>query len=92
MLTILMKTGVVIYIIAIIAIILNDSRDLIQIIICLELCLLSLSVLALSVSVILDDITGVTITLYQLPLAGGESAFLQGQLLRFYPERQRQDY
>jgi len=58
-----------------------------MLIISLELFLLSIAILFLITSFILDDQLGSLITLIFLPLAGGESAIFLSLLVGFYPKR-----
>ena len=64
-----------------------NSDNLIMIVISLELILLSIGILFVHYSFILDDIIGATISLFLLPLAGAESAIALALLVAFYPLR-----
>ncbi len=65
----------------------KSSRNLIQVIVSLELMLLSISGLLVHLSFYLDDLLGATLALYLLPLAGAESAIALAFLVAFYPTR-----
>lgn len=75
------------FITAVVAYIFNGGRNLIMIIISLELILLSIGILLLHLSFNFDDLVGSTMTLYLLPLAGAESALALGILIAYYPKR-----
>lgn len=64
-----------------------EGQNLILIIISLELFLLSIGVLFVHFSFILDDMIGSVITLYLQPLAGAESAIALSILIAYYPMR-----
>ena len=64
-----------------------NSDNLVMIVISLELILLSIGILFVHYSFILDDIIGATISLFLLPLAGAESAIALALLVAFYPLR-----
>jgi NADH:ubiquinone oxidoreductase subunit K len=64
-----------------------EGQNLILIIISLELFLLSIGVLLVHFSFLLDDMIGSVITLYLLPLAGAESAIALSILIAYYPKR-----
>ena len=63
------------------------ESNLIMVIISLELLLLSLGVLLVHFSFLLDDMIGSVLTLYLLPLAGAESAIALAILIAYYPVR-----
>ena len=63
------------------------SRHLIQLVISLELILLSIALLLVNMSFYFDDLLGATLALYLLPLAGAESAVALALLVAFYPSR-----
>ena len=63
------------------------SRHLIQLVISLELILLSIALLLVNMSFYFDDLLGATLALYLLPLAGCESAVALALLVAFYPSR-----
>jgi NADH:ubiquinone oxidoreductase subunit K len=73
--------------VAILSFIFNRGRDLITLVIALELILLSIGILLVSLSFHLDDLVGSTLTLYLLPLAGAESAIALALLVAYYPIR-----
>ncbi|KAJ3297501.1 NADH dehydrogenase subunit 4L [Rhizoclosmatium globosum] len=73
--------------VAILAFIFNRGKDLITLVIALELILLSIGILLVSLSFHLDDLVGSTLTLYLLPLAGAESAIALALLVSYYPIR-----
>ncbi len=75
------------YLIGILAFIFNGGQNLIMLVISLELLLLSVGILLVNLSFNLDDLTGSTLTLLILPLAGAESAVAQALLVAFYPLR-----
>lgn len=64
-----------------------QGSNLIKIIISLELLLLSVGILLMHFSFILDDMIGSLLTLYLLPLAGAESAIALAILIAYYPIR-----
>ena len=64
-----------------------QGSNLIKIIISLELLLLSIGILLMHFSFILDDKIGSLLTLYLLPLAGAESAIALAILIAYYPIR-----
>jgi NADH:ubiquinone oxidoreductase subunit K len=63
------------------------KRNLIHMVISLELMLLSIGLLLVNISYALDDLIGATLTLYLLPFAGAESAIALALLVAFYPSR-----
>lgn len=63
------------------------ESNLIMVIISLELLLLSIGVLLVHFSFLLDDKIGSVLTLYLLPLAGAESAIALAILIAYYPVR-----
>ena len=65
----------------------KSRRNLIQVIVSLELMLLSIGLLLVNLSFYLDDLVGATLALYLLPLAGAESAIALALLVAFYPTR-----
>lgn len=65
----------------------NGNRNLIFVLIALEVLLLAIGLIFLQVSFILDDAIGSLVTLIILPLAGAESAFGLAILINFYPNR-----
>ncbi len=65
----------------------NGNKNLIYILISLEVQLLAIGLLFLQISFLLDDMLGSLITLYILPLAGAESALGLGLLISYYPQR-----
>lgn len=65
----------------------KSSRNLIQVIVSLELMLLSIGLFLVNLSFYLDDLIGATLALYLLPLAGAESAIALALLVAFYPTR-----
>lgn len=64
-----------------------NGYNLIMLIISLELLLLSIGILFVHFSFILDDNLGNNFTLYLLPLAGAESAIALAILIAYYPTR-----
>lgn len=64
-----------------------NNENLIMIVISLELILLSVGILFVNYSFILDDLTGGLITLLLVPLAGAESAIALAFLVAYYPLR-----
>nr|YP_009640135.1 NADH dehydrogenase subunit 4L [Synchytrium endobioticum]QCQ68434.1 NADH dehydrogenase subunit 4L [Synchytrium endobioticum]QCQ68453.1 NADH dehydrogenase subunit 4L [Synchytrium endobioticum]QCQ68472.1 NADH dehydrogenase subunit 4L [Synchytrium endobioticum]QCQ68491.1 NADH dehydrogenase subunit 4L [Synchytrium endobioticum]QCQ68510.1 NADH dehydrogenase subunit 4L [Synchytrium endobioticum] len=75
------------FITAILAYIFNGGKNLIMVLISLELILLSIGILLLHLSFNMDDLIGSTLTLYILPLAGCESALGLALLIAYYPSR-----
>ena len=65
----------------------NKKENLIMLIIALEVILLSIGFLAINIAFILDDMNGVMLTLYLLPLAGAESAIALAIFIAYYPNR-----
>lgn len=76
-----------IFIIGVIMYLSNGNKNLIYILIALEVLLLALGLIFLQISFIIDDSTGSLITLIILPLAGAESAFGLALLINFYPNK-----
>lgn len=70
----LIELGLIIYYIQIIGIILNQSYNIIMIIIAIELLLLSIVIIFINLSYILDDLIGNIFTILLLPIGGSESA------------------
>lgn len=81
------ELGIILYYIQLIGILLNQSYNLIMIIIAIELLILSLVLIFVNLSYILDDILGNFITLILLPLSGCESALALMIFIQFYPIR-----
>lgn len=75
------------FIIGVLAILFNGGRNLIMIIISLELILLSIGLILILLSFYFDDLIGATLTLYLLPQAGCESAIGLALMVTFYPLR-----
>jgi len=75
------------FIIGAIMFLFNGNRNLIFILIALEVLLLAIGLIFLQVSFILDDAVGILVTLIILPLAGAESAFGLAILINFYPNK-----
>jgi len=65
----------------------NGNKNLIYILIALEVLLLAIGLIFLQISFIQDDAIGSLITLIILPLAGAESAFGLALLINFYPNK-----
>ena len=65
----------------------GKKENLIKLIIALELILQAIGILFVHASFLLDDIIGITLTLYLLPLAGAESAIAQAIYIAYYPMR-----
>ena len=65
----------------------NGNRNLIFILIALEVLLLAIGLIFLQISFILDDSIGILFTLIILPLAGAESAFGLAVLINYYPNK-----
>jgi len=66
--------SIALFLIGVLAFIFNGGRNLIMIIISLELILLSIGLFLVLLSFNFDDLVGSNLTLYLLPLAGAESA------------------
>ncbi len=79
--------GICLYIIGIQSFIFNGGGNLIMLIICQELILLSIGILLVNLSVGLDDLVGANLCLYLLPLAGAESAVALALQIAYYPAR-----
>lgn len=75
------------YIIGVQSFIFNGGGNLIMLIICQELILLSIGILLVNLSVGLDDLVGSNLCLYLLPLAGAESAVALALQIAYYPTR-----
>ena len=73
------------FIIGAIMFLLNGNKNLIFLLIALEVLLLAIGLIFLQVSFILDDAVGILVTLIILPLAGAESAYGLAILINFYP-------
>lgn len=65
----------------------GNNENQVMLVISLEQILLSIGILFVHFSFILDDIIGANITLLLLPLAGAESAIAQAILVAYYPIR-----
>nr|YP_009659066.1 NADH dehydrogenase subunit 4L [Chytriomyces confervae]QCQ69064.1 NADH dehydrogenase subunit 4L [Chytriomyces confervae] len=87
MITFSINLAFILVTVAILAFIFNRGKDLITLVIALELILLSVGILLVSLSFHLDDLVGSTLTLYLLPLAGCESAIALALLVAYYPIR-----
>ncbi len=70
----LIELSLIIYYIQLIGILLNQSYNLIMIIIAIELLILTVVIILTNLSYIMDDIIGNMLTLFLIPLAGSESA------------------
>ena len=79
--------GIALYFIGILAFLFNGGRNLLMLVISLELLLLSVGLLLVNISYNLDDLVGSNLTLIILPQAGCESAIALAQLVAFYPLR-----
>lgn len=66
---------------------LYQGKNLIKLVIALELLLLAIGLLFAHFGFLFDDIKAASITLYQQPLAGAESAVGQALLIAYYPTR-----
>lgn len=75
------------FIIGAIMFLLNGNRNLIFILIALEVLLLAIGLIFLQISFVLDDAVGILVTLIILPLAGAESAFGLAILINYYPTK-----
>ena len=75
------------FLIGIIMFLFNGNRNLIFILIALEVLLLAIGLIFLQISFILDDAIGILFTLLILPLAGAESAFGLAVLINYYPTK-----
>lgn len=78
-----MKLGLLIFLIGIEGFILNN-KNLILMIICLEIMLLAITVLVLSFSISFEDLLAQIYALYIIVLAGAESAIGLAILVCFY--------
>ncbi|KAJ3130413.1 hypothetical protein HK101_005092 [Irineochytrium annulatum] len=76
-----------IYIMGLVIYLLNKGRDLIMLLISLELIFLAIGILFIHLTFYLDDIIGYYLTLYLLPLAGGETAIILALLVAYHPLR-----
>ena len=65
----------------------NGNRNLIFILIALEVLLLAIGLIFLQISFILDDSIGILFTLIILTLDGAESAFGLAVLINYYPNK-----
>ena len=83
----IIELGILIYNIQLIGILLNQSYNLVMIIITLELLILSLVLILVNLSSILDDILGNYLTLLLLPQGGCETAQALMILIQYYPIR-----
>jgi NADH:ubiquinone oxidoreductase subunit K len=75
------------FILGVVMFLFNGNRNLIFLLIALEVLLLAIGLIFLQVSFILDDAVGILVTLIILPLAGAESAFGLAILINFYPNK-----
>ena len=87
MIGISLNITILIYLIGIIMYLFNGNRNIIYILISLEVLLLAIGLFFLQISFLLDDLLGSLMTLYILPLAGAESALGLGLLISYYPLR-----
>lgn len=78
-----MKLSSILFIIGILGFVLN-RKNLILMLISIEIMLLSITVLILLSSVCFDDILGQTFSIYIIAIAGAESAIGLGILVAFY--------
>jgi NADH:ubiquinone oxidoreductase subunit K len=76
-----------IFFIGVIMYIFNGNKNLIYILIALEVLLLAIGLILLQISFVIDDAVGSLLTLIILPLAGAESAFGLALLINFYPNK-----
>lgn len=81
-----MKLGIMIFIVGVEGFILNN-KNMILMLICLEMMLLGITVIVLTLSITLDDILGQIYGLYVIILAGAESAIGLSILVSFYGVR-----
>ena len=65
----------------------NIAGNLIMVIISQEQILLSIGILLVNISVSFDDLSGVTLTQFQQPQAGAESAIALALQVSYYPIR-----
>lgn len=70
----IIEIALIIYYIQLFGIILNESYNLLMIIIAIELLILSLILIFLNLSYIFDDFLGNLFTIILLPICGGEAA------------------
>src|SRR3954453_1686126 len=63
------------------------ARNLIGVLIALEIMLLAIGLLFAAISVTFDDIGGALFALFLLPLAGAESAVALALIVAYYPTR-----
>ena len=81
----LIELGLIIYYIQLIGIIINQSYNLIMILIAIELLIFSLVIILINLSSIFDDLIGNILTLFLIPLSGLESAIGLMILIQYYP-------
>jgi NADH-ubiquinone oxidoreductase chain 4L len=79
-----MKLGIIIYMIGIEYIIINKERNILKMIILIEILYLGIIIIIISISINIDDIIGIMIGLYVIIIAGLESAIGLGILIGFY--------
>ncbi len=76
-----------IFFIGLIMFFINGNKNLIFILISLEVLLLASALFFVHTSFLLDDAIGITIALLILPIAGAESAFGLALLINYYPNK-----
>lgn len=77
--------GFILFVIGIIGVL--KKKNIIEIIICIELILLSISIIFVSKSYMLDDINGIIFSLCILAIAGAESAIGLGLIVKYNKKR-----
>lgn len=78
-----MKLGLLIWIVSIYGLVFN-SKNFIKMLICLELMLLSISLMVIYNSIVLDDIVGQIMGFYIVAIAGAESAIGLSILMTYF--------
>jgi NADH-ubiquinone oxidoreductase chain 4L len=78
-----MNLSLVLYLIGILGFVLN-RKNIILMLICIEIMLLAITILILTYSLILDDILGQTYAIYIITIAGAESAIGLSILVAYY--------
>ena len=79
-----MRMGIIIYMIGMEWIIINKERNMLRIVMLIEILYLGVIVIIISLAIYLDDVIGILIGLYIIIITGLESAIGLGILIGFY--------
>jgi NADH-ubiquinone oxidoreductase chain 4L len=80
------RIGIILFLIGILGFILN-RKNIIILIICIEMILLAISLIMILSSIFLDDLIGINFSLYLLAIAGSEAAIGLAILVLFHKIR-----